>query len=76
MIIKAEPGREVYEARRSAMPTQAEAAEVCGLGLSAYMARENDQGKFKVEELARLHAALGNDGRDTIAAWLQKIFRA
>ena len=74
MILEAVPGREIMTARKSAIPTQKIAAAVCGLGLSAYMARENDQDKFELGELTLLYNALGTDGQDTIAAYVSKKF--
>lgn len=74
MILEATPGKEVREARRSAITTQRIAASVCGLGLSAYMSREADQDSFKMRELKKLYKAVGTDGKDTIADWLVKNF--
>ena len=74
MILEAAPGREIRIARQSAIPTQKIAATVCGLGLSAYMARENDQDEFKIGELKLLYDNLGTDGQDTIAAYIAKKF--
>lgn len=74
MILEAAPGREIRVARQSAIPTQRIAAKVCGLGLSAYMARENDQDSFELGTLEMLFDALGTDGQDTIAAYVGKKF--
>lgn len=74
MILEAVPGREVRTARKSAITTQGIAARVCGIGETAYNRRELDQEKFEVGELRRLYAELGTDGRDTLWAWLEKIF--
>jgi len=74
MILEATPGREIRAARRSAIPTQRIAASVCGLGLSAYRAREEDQDRFTIGDLKRLYANVGTDGKDTIAAYMAKNF--
>ena len=74
MVLETVEGREVRTARKSAIPTQVIAARVCGLGETAYNRREISQMEFKVGELARLYAALGTDGKDTMRAWLQKTF--
>ena len=74
MILESTPGREVRTARQSCMPTQAIAAGVCGLGLSAYRNREANQDEFQVGELRKLYRAMGTDGKDTLAAWLLKNF--
>lgn len=74
MILEAAEGREVRTARRSTIPTQDIAASVCGLGETAYNRRELDQDKFRVGELRRLYSKLGRDGKDTMHAWLEKIF--
>ena len=74
MILEAVPGREVRTARKSAITTQGIAARVCGIGETAYNRREIDQMKFEIGELSKLYAALGTDGKDTIWAWLEKIF--
>ena len=74
MILEAEPGGEIRMARKSAIATQSIAASVCGLGLSAYVRREKDQEEFTIGELKRLYSVLGTDGKDTIAAYMAKIF--
>ena len=74
MILEATPGQEIRAARRSAIPTQRIAASVCGMGLSAYMAREADQDKFTLGELKKLYENVGTDGKDTIAAYMAKNF--
>ena len=74
MVLESLPGEEVRTARKSAIPTQRIAASVCGMGLNAYLNRENDQEKFQIGELRMLYGSLGTDGRDTIAAWVRKIF--
>lgn len=74
MILEATPGQEIRVARRSAIPTQRIAASVCGLGLSAYRAREADQDSFTLGELRKLYANVGTDGKDTIADFMAKNF--
>ena len=74
MILESTPGREVRTARKSCMPTQAIAAGVCGLGLSAYRNREENQDDFSIGELRRLYRAMGTDGKDTLADWVVKNF--
>lgn len=74
MVLDSAPGREVMTARKSCMTTQAIAAAVCGLGLSAYRRREENQDEFQVGELERLYGAMGTDGRDTLADWVCKKF--
>lgn len=74
MILESTPGREVRTARQSCMPTQAIAAGVCGLGLSAYRRREENPEEFQVGELRKLYRAMGTDGKDTLMAWILKNF--
>jgi len=74
MILETTPGNEVKVARKSAMTTQRIAASVCGLGMNAYLNRENDQDSFEVGTLKKLYDNLGTDGKDTIRDWLGKKF--
>lgn len=74
MILEAVSGSEIKVARRSAIPTQKIAASVIGRGETSYNALENNQGEFTVSELKRLYDNLGRDGKDTIRAWVAKIF--
>lgn len=74
MILESIPGREVRTARQSCMPTQAIAAGVCGLGLSAYRRREENQDEFQIGELRKLYKAMGTDGKDTLESWIAKNF--
>lgn len=73
MIIRCEEGTEVKTARRSCMK-QSEAAEAVGLCTAAYQRRERFQGTFQLQELERLYAELGVDGRDTLRALIVKKF--
>ncbi len=74
MILEASPGNEVRTARKSAITTQKIAASVVGLCETAYNAREQNQDSFSIGELRKLYECLGTDGRETLRAWLLKIF--
>lgn len=74
MILEAEKGREVQTARKTVISNTEKACKVVGLSVPTYSKREQDQESFTIRELQLLYDALGADGKDTIAAWVNGKF--
>ena len=74
MILESASGNEVRTARKSAIPTQKMAGAIIGKSLVTYNHLEQQQDNFTIGDLEKLYKHLGTDGKDTLAAWVQKKF--
>ena len=74
MQLEAVKGREVRTARKSAIPTQKMAGLILNMGETKYNHLEQSQEDFTIRQLKTLYKALGTDGKDTLAAWVQNEF--
>jgi len=76
MLVQSKSGTEIRTARKTAIPTQTLAADALGMSVATYNSRELHQENFTIKELKMLYSMLGDDGKDTIAEYVQRTFPA